>query len=187
MRIIRVLSMVMFGLIGVSNANAIPIDFDGEKDLILGVISKQDFDRDFGPGNSEENEQAWAQSIIGSNPVLDFDADGVRDEDVIMEFGGMSGLLGAFALTDSPEHFIVKNAQGFVLMQNIADLNYGVLDTGDPILDSIMINLKAPGPTTISHVTQFGSSSNSVPEPTSLALALAGIVGFGFTCRRKSV
>lgn len=117
-----------------------------------------------GPGSDPTTETCWASdSVTGLNYTT-------KTDPVSVEY---QGTLAIFELAGTPEYYIIKNAQTWILMKNNANLNYGVLDTSDPSLNGFLLNLGKSDQTQISHVTEFNNVS--VPEPSTLALLGAAL------------
>ena len=154
----------------------------GSIDTIVDVTSDLNALGPCGKGNSSnpDREECWAENALGG--TTDLTLTGI-DDTVSVIYGGS---LAAFALTSCPGHYIVKNSTTWVLMENLADAGWGVLNTADPLLGGYRLNLGGSSQLTISHVTHFdGGNSNGVPEPNTLALVGLGLVGIGFARRKR--
>jgi len=124
-----------------------------------------------------QSEEDWVNSILGSGSVTYT----VKSEPVSYYSTDSNGVF-AFALVSSPEYFLIKNSTRIALFQNLADLDWGVFDSG--LLSSTM---NIPGDNyTISHVTEFNGDSTKVPEPGVLGLLGIGLIGIVLGRRRMA-
>jgi hypothetical protein len=155
----------------------------GSLDTIKGVIV--DLNKDpggCGTGSDPAIEECWAESVLGIDITYS------DKEDPVDVMYNVDKTIAAFELQTGPGYYIVKNARIWVLMENELSIDYGVLDLSalSAVLSSskYSINLGGDDQFTISHVTEF-DGSRDIPEPSILALLGAGLLGLGFTLRRK--
>jgi hypothetical protein len=125
-----------------------------------------------GPGSSEAAETCWAETLLGDGLTSSPHMNSVE------YFATDQPNLYAFSLSGSPSHFIIKNATWWALYENVDSLGWGVFSTlGLPS----GINL-GNDEFIISHVTRLAAP---VPEPASLALIGAGLLGLAAARRRR--
>lgn len=149
----------------------------GSIDTIVGVTDDLNDGNGCPNGSNPDAEECWAEDVLGGTDLTYSGKE--QTVDVMYD-----GAIAAFALVSGPGHYIVKNAQTWVLLENLADLAWGVLDTSDPLLDDFKLNLGKDDQTTISHVTEF-DGTHGVPEPNILALIGIGLLGIGFARRKR--
>jgi hypothetical protein len=131
----------------------------GSLDTLLGVTTL---------GNSNPvTETNWINSLLNPDTTFNLKTETVSYQAV--DGGGAY----AFALQSEPGYYIIKNAKFWAAFQNNASLDWAVFSLAG--LPS-KINLGGSGQFTISHVSEFGKGAQ-VPEPTSLGLLAAGMLG----------
>ena len=125
-----------------------------------------------------QSEEDWVNSILGTGTVTYT----VKNDPVTYFMTDTTDVF-AFELESAPEYFLVKNAQRIALFQNLADIDWGVFDTGDLSAAMNLPDFTGEDAFTISHVTEF---NGSVPEPGVLGLLGLGMVGIVLGRRRMA-
>lgn len=126
------------------------------------------------PGSSEQNEACWAGSVLGMDLVVSG-----KTEDVKTYSTSEPGVI-AFQLIFGPGYYVIKNATQWALIENLSELAWGVIRLSD---FGASFNLSEG--VVISHVTEFNGTS--VPEPGTMALIGAGLLGLALLRRRRTV
>lgn len=129
------------------------------------------------PNSSTATETTWV------NSVLEPDTTYVIKDEPVAYFATESANVFAFQLLSSPGYFLIKNAQWWGLFENTASADWGVVDFS-AMNDGF--NLPDLRKMTISHVTEFGDYEVTVPEPSSLLLALAGLLGLTWSRKYRN-
>lgn len=139
-------------------------------------------------GNSLAAETCWAEGLLGLNLTL---SDPAKTETVDYFKTYINGDdpstpntvdAIALALQSGPGYYIIKNATEYVLLQNLANLDWGVIDLDSDPLKNVLFDCS--GTCTVSHVTEWNGTTK-VAEPGSLALLGAGLFALGAIRRRK--
>ncbi|OUS26471.1 hypothetical protein A9Q99_18220 [Gammaproteobacteria bacterium 45_16_T64] len=119
---------------------------------------------------STTSEETWVQS----NGFSDLFFTGTKDEPVTYYDTDTANVI-AFMLPDSPDYFLIKNAEFNALFQNNSLQQWGVFDITDLSED---FNI-AIGKNMISHVTNFDDITTEIPEPNTLLLIFMGLILLG--------
>ena len=122
--------------------------------------------------SSPQTETQWINSIL--NPDTTFT---LKTEDVMYSAVDGGGAW-AFELQSNPGYYIIKNANFWAFFENKAAMNWAVFNL-EGLPDGM--NLGGAGQMTISHVSEFGGAQ--VPEPSSISLIAAGLLGLAATRR----
>jgi hypothetical protein len=128
--------------------------------------------------SGEEAELNWVRSVLGEDItfVIKHDSLTANDWEETSEAGTW-----AFYLSDSPDYFLVKTGNNgtndltsFLFVNNDFK-NWAVLDLDDIYVASVTNIGK------VSHLSDF----NAVPEPGTIFLVGGGLLGFGFSRRKR--
>ena len=188
MSIKRVMGALVFGLFTTSQASAVLIDggaFDGVDvggiDTFIAEITKPEFQSTYGPGGSPAKEELWAEHELGTGVTF---SDASKTQTVDW-FNTDAENVIAFQLQHSGGYYVVKNAQARVLMQNVIESGWGVIN-----LEDVSINLNLGNDMTISHVTEdlvvIPPGGPGIPVPAPLALLGLGALTLGWKMGRTS-
>jgi hypothetical protein len=128
-----------------------------------------------GPGSSTAAETCWANSILGAGSASYFDK-----ADPVSYYATDVADTYAFSLIGDPGYFIIKNSTNWALFRNEDSTDWGVFSAA-----SLPSGFNLGGDSwIISHVTSF-NGTREVPEPASLMLVGAGLLGLTLARRRK--
>jgi hypothetical protein len=129
------------------------------------LLSTADASSPFFPPYNPTQEELWAESVV----LLDLtDTGGASNQ--TYQLVNNSSTIYAFALQSNPAYFIIKNATYEALFQNVSSLGWAVFNSS--LLPSGMNINGSP----VSHTQEYNGSVQ-VPEPTSLGLLAAGLLG----------
>ena len=183
------IASLAFGLLLTSQVFALSItggSFDGTDvgaiDILKGEITSTDFNSTYGPGGSPALEEQWAEDVLGIDVTF---GDSSKTETVDWYDTDTTDVI-AFQLQFGGGYYVLKNAQARVLLQNVADLAWGVLD-----LSALDVNLNLGDDMTISHITEDSNPitpepAPGVPVPAPLALFGLGGLMLGWSMKRQS-
>ena len=129
-------------------------------------------------GSSEAAELCWATSLTSVAYTL-------AGKEAATAYTTNSAGVIAFQLNFGPGTYIVKNSTDWGLFTNLAEVNWGVIDTaalgGFNLSDTQL---------TISHVTEFdgggGGITQVISEPASFLLFSTGLLGLGWVRRLRA-
>jgi hypothetical protein len=125
-------------------------------------------------GGNHDAEECWGEDVLGG--PLTFTT---KNEDVTAYLTDVPNVI-AFPLASTPGYYILKNATDRALFENVADLNWGVVNVSEIDGGVGEFNLND---LFISHVTEFNGVA--VPEPSTLLLLGTGLAMVGLKRRRN--
>jgi PEP-CTERM motif len=145
----------------------------GMVDTYVGEITQADLNSGYPGGDA--GEIAWV------NDETDESYASLNKEEPVPWYNTDTAGVIAFQLTEEFEYFLIKNAQLRVLLWNVDNLGFGVVD-----LASINGNINLGDDMQISHVSGFGEAGTvRVPEPASLTLLGGVLIGLATLRRRR--
>lgn len=175
---IRIVSATLL-LAAAGNAHAVLISDAGTKDDLLTQATL---------GNSG-NEETWIESVLSAlaGSAVDIAYTQIDPGSAGSEWEAVSGGAAGdyafdFGLGVAPQYFLVKTGGGggtgvddtHFLYENNANLQWAFINLAD-----FGSGVKLTNVGVISHVGRTGTTTTTVPEPSSLALLGAGLLGFG--------
>ena len=200
MKNIKILLAVLFLCFGmatmgwclsISDTNAGSLDGSnvGSIDNLLVADTKTVVDTFKLPGMSNtEVEAAWANDFLSSSgDTATFDVTDKIEDVPYYDTTDPDADVFAFYMTEPPisDYFIIKNSQGYALYENEPLTSWGVFDTS---LTAFISDLNLPTDDyEISHVTRSSGGDVPVPEPATILLISAGLIGVVGASRRKKL
>lgn len=147
------------------------VDVGGLDTLLTTADSSSSYFPPFNP----TQEELWAENYLTINLT---DTGGAGDQAYTNVDGSTS--IFAFQLSSAPAYFLLKNSTTVALFRND-----GLLGVGWAVFDTNLLpdGINIPSDDPISHTQEYNGSTTSVPEPGSLALLGAGLVGLAFSRR----
>lgn len=138
--------------------------------------------------SGEKTETDWVKDVLDTeNITYTVKTEPASIYSVVNETSLYAVKMSSNDPVNDGDYFIIKNAGYWALFENLDDFNWGVFDTTD-LPDDMNINSA-----TVSHVTVFDSTSvvtggdfGHAPEPSTLLLFGAGLMGLARISRRKN-
>jgi len=140
--------------------------------------------------SGEETERAWVESVLGGTITFSDKTDLSDPASEWQLVDGESDIF-AFELLTDPAHYLIKTGRGGMtethfLFSNSPSSGFAVLDFGNEFFGDLVKRNGSINITKLSHVSEFNAGTTTgVPEPTTIALLGAGLIGMAFTRRRK--
>lgn len=131
-------------------------------------------------GNPED-EAIWATSELGFTVTA---SDATKIDPAFFTSTKEDISVIAIELLTSPGYYLIKDAQKSVLFQNMASLDWAVLDL-EQYFGLNKLESEEGGGLFLSHLTEFEGGTVTVPEPGTIGLLGLGLVGLSLA-RRKS-
>jgi len=128
--------------------------------------------------SSSENELAWVQDVLNDDSLVFL----TRNDELEGEWMNVDNTddIYAYELTfdPAPTYFLLKTGRGadntHFLYKNISELSYAVIDLSALGFSGNVEISK------ISHVSEFDTTTTTVPEPAPLALLSIGLIALAF-------
>jgi len=132
--------------------------------------------------SGDAGELAWVKSILGPDVEWEIKYDVTES---VWEQTTEEERTYAMELADSPEYFLIKTANGSIthfLFENQASLDWAVLNLDESFGTGYTIENIGK----LSHVVEFDNGATPVPEPGTIVLLGAGILGLAVFGRKRN-